>query len=224
MLAGGVESISLVQANLNLHHFTVARVTDPADPNKVEYQDNWIMENKPELFLPMITTADIVAKRYNVSREALDTERAPDSAGKQWRIDVTLAKSAPVGPVADHVVVRTNHPQQKVVEIPVSGFVRPMVAVTPPSVNFGQVDPAESQEWGILVRNFGSVPLLIEDVESSVAGLDVKVESLRDGEQYRLVFTPTAEMPKGPFQGTAEVRTNLPQQPSLSVEVRGEIR
>jgi hypothetical protein len=165
--------------------------------------------------------ADFVKVSY---REALDTERAPDSAGKQWRIDVTLAKSAPVGPVADHVVVRTNHPQQKVVEIPVSGFVRPMVAVTPPSVNFGQVDPAESQEWGILVRNFGSVPLLIEDVESSVAGLDVKVESLRDGEQYRLVFTPTAEMPKGPFQGTAEVRTNLPQQPSLSVELRGEIR
>jgi hypothetical protein len=164
---------------------------------------------------------DFVAVSY---REARDAERAPDAAGKQWRIDVTLSKSAPVGPVADHVVVRTNHPKQAVVEIPVSGFVRPVVAVTPPAIDFGQVDPAESQEWGILVRNFGSAPLRIEDVESPVQGLDVKVESLRDGEQYRLVFTPTASMPKGPFEGTAEVRTNLPQQPSLSVDLRGEIR
>lgn len=164
---------------------------------------------------------DFVAVSY---REARDGERAPDAAGKQWRIDVTLSKSAPVGPVADHVVVRTNHPKQSVVEIPVSGFVRPVVAVTPPAIDFGQVDPAESQEWGILVRNFGSTPLRIEDVESSVRGLDVKVESLRDGEQYRLVFTPTASMAKGPFEGTAEVRTNLPQQPSVSVDLRGEIR
>ena len=30
------------------------------------------MKNKPELYMPMIGTADIVAKRYNVSREAQD--------------------------------------------------------------------------------------------------------------------------------------------------------
>ena len=53
---------------------------------------------------------------------------------------MTLSKEAPVGPVADHVLVRTNHPKQKRIEIPVSGFVRPMVAVTPPAVNFGKVD------------------------------------------------------------------------------------
>ncbi len=172
-----------------------------------------------------ITDVQSPASHVKVSyREARDTERNDELAGKQYRIDVTLAKEAPIGPVADHVLVRTNHPKQSVVEIPVSGFVRPMVAVTPPAVNFGQVDPAESQEWGILVRNFGSAPLVIRDVESSVEGMDVKVESLRDGEQYRLVFTPTAGMPKGPFAGTAEIRTNLPQQPSVSVDLSGEIR
>lgn len=70
--AGGVESISLVQANLNLNHFAGVNVTDPNDATKSEYQDNWLMENKPELFMPMIATADVVAKRYNVSREVQD--------------------------------------------------------------------------------------------------------------------------------------------------------
>ncbi|MDD9940418.1 MAG: acetyl-CoA C-acyltransferase [Myxococcales bacterium] len=72
MAAGGVESISLVQSSLNGNHFAGVRITDPSDPNKVEHQDNWLMENKPELFLPMLATADVVAKRYNVSREAQD--------------------------------------------------------------------------------------------------------------------------------------------------------
>ncbi len=72
MVAGGVESISLVQGNLNLHHFAGTSVPDPNNPMTPEYQDDWLMKNKPELFMPMIATADVVAKRYKVSREAQD--------------------------------------------------------------------------------------------------------------------------------------------------------
>lgn len=57
MVAGGVESISLVQ-NDKLNQF---RATN-----------EWLMKNKPELYMSMIETADIVAKRYGVSREAQD--------------------------------------------------------------------------------------------------------------------------------------------------------
>ncbi|MEN8196018.1 MAG: acetyl-CoA C-acyltransferase [Pseudomonadota bacterium] len=56
MVGGGVESISLVQNNLNTTHFT----------------EEWLMEHKPELWMSMIETADTVAERYEVSREAQD--------------------------------------------------------------------------------------------------------------------------------------------------------
>ncbi len=56
-VAGGVESISLVQ---NEHQ------------NKLHYNDEWIVAHKPEIYLTMIETADIVAKRYKVSRERQD--------------------------------------------------------------------------------------------------------------------------------------------------------
>ncbi len=73
MVAGGVESISLVQANLNLNHFVGTRVADPANPmGPAEYEDSWLAKNKIDLFTPMITTADVVAKRYSVSREKQD--------------------------------------------------------------------------------------------------------------------------------------------------------
>ena len=56
MVAGGAESISLVQNNTNLKFFT----------------EEWLMRHQADLFMPMIETADLVAKRYDVSREAQD--------------------------------------------------------------------------------------------------------------------------------------------------------
>jgi len=56
MVAGGVESISLTQANLNATHRT----------------EPWLAERKPALWMSMIETADIVAARYGVGRDAQD--------------------------------------------------------------------------------------------------------------------------------------------------------
>ncbi|WP_404366695.1 acetyl-CoA C-acyltransferase [Marinobacter sp.] len=57
MVAGGVESISLVQ---NEH------------ANSFHATNDWLLQHKPELYLSMIETADVVARRYNISREAQD--------------------------------------------------------------------------------------------------------------------------------------------------------
>ncbi len=56
MIAGGVESIS----NIRTREDGSAGV------------DPWIVGHKPELYLAMIDTADIVAARYGISREAQD--------------------------------------------------------------------------------------------------------------------------------------------------------
>ena len=56
MVAGGVESISLVQNNLNTTHFT----------------EDWLMQEQPALWMSMIDTADTVAARYGIGREAQD--------------------------------------------------------------------------------------------------------------------------------------------------------
>jgi acetyl-CoA C-acetyltransferase len=57
VVAGGAESISLVQ---NEHANTYRR------------RDPWVMQLKPETYMTMIETAEVVAKRYNISREAQD--------------------------------------------------------------------------------------------------------------------------------------------------------
>jgi acetyl-CoA C-acetyltransferase len=55
-VAGGVESISLVQNEMNKFHF----------------QDEWLHRHKPETYWPMLQTAEYVAKKYNVAREDQD--------------------------------------------------------------------------------------------------------------------------------------------------------
>ena len=55
-VAGGVESISCVQQEMNLHMI--------ADPE--------LMKSKPEIYWPMLQTAEMVAKRYNMPRERMD--------------------------------------------------------------------------------------------------------------------------------------------------------
>jgi acetyl-CoA C-acetyltransferase len=54
--AGGVESISCVQQEANKHMIVEA----------------WLKEHKPEIYWPMLQTAENVAKRYNISKERQD--------------------------------------------------------------------------------------------------------------------------------------------------------
>ena len=56
-IGGGVESISLVQNEKR---------------NEYRAQDPWLVEHRPDLYMTMIETAEIVAERYQVTREAQD--------------------------------------------------------------------------------------------------------------------------------------------------------
>jgi len=55
-VAGGVESISCVQQEMNTHML----------------QDPWLVQNKPEIYWNMLQTAENVAKRYNIGRDQMD--------------------------------------------------------------------------------------------------------------------------------------------------------
>ena len=71
-VAGGVESISCVQQEMNQHML--------ADP--------WLVKNKPEIYWNMLQTAEQVAKRYNIGRDAMDEY----GAASQQRAAAALEK------------------------------------------------------------------------------------------------------------------------------------
>ena len=84
MVAGGVESISCVQNEMNRHMI----------------QEVWLKENKPELYWPMLQTAEQVAKRYNIAKEL------QDEYGVQSQMRAAAAQAA--GKFKDEIVPMTT--------------------------------------------------------------------------------------------------------------------
>jgi acetyl-CoA acetyltransferase family protein len=97
-VAGGLESISLVQMNLNTKF----------------YRNDWIVEHKGALYMPMIETADIVARRYNISRQkqdeyALLSQQRTAAAQKAGRFDAEIVPMTSVMAVENKETKEVSH-------------------------------------------------------------------------------------------------------------------
>ena len=92
-VAGGVESISCVQQEMNMHMFM--------DPN--------LNKIKPEIYWNMLQTAENVAKRYGISREAMDqfgaaSQQKACAAAAAGKFDEEIAPITVKAGVADKVM------------------------------------------------------------------------------------------------------------------------
>jgi len=88
--AGGVESISCVQQEMNTHMI----------------KETWLTKNKPEIYWPMLQTAETVAKRYNISKERQDeygvqSQQRAFAAQKAGKFDDEIVAMTTVMGVAD---------------------------------------------------------------------------------------------------------------------------
>jgi acetyl-CoA C-acetyltransferase len=88
--AGGVESISCVQQEMNTHML--------ADP--------WLKEHKPALYWPMLQTAETVAKRYNIGRDRQDaygvqSQQRAANAQAAGKFDAEIVPMTTIMGVAD---------------------------------------------------------------------------------------------------------------------------
>lgn len=89
-VGGGVESISLVQ---NDHQ------------NCYHAQDSWLKEQRPSIYFSMLQTAEIVAEKYGISREAQDeyaltSQRRTAAAQQRGLFDNEILAFGPAGDFA----------------------------------------------------------------------------------------------------------------------------
>jgi acetyl-CoA C-acetyltransferase len=90
-IGGGVESISLVQ-NDKINRF---RAADP-----------WLVKNIPQIYMTMIETAEIVAEKYGVSREAQDayalqSQQRTAKAQAEGRFEAEIAPTTTIMTITD---------------------------------------------------------------------------------------------------------------------------
>ncbi|MFN3231484.1 MAG: acetyl-CoA C-acyltransferase [Alphaproteobacteria bacterium] len=98
-VGGGLDSISLVQNN----HMNLYRARDPK-----------LMEIKPEIYMSMLDTAEIVAERYGVARQAMDeygaqSQQRTAAAHQAGKFDDELAPMTTVKEVIDKETKEVSH-------------------------------------------------------------------------------------------------------------------
>ena len=156
-------------------------------------------------------------------REARPDERQPVWTGRQWRVESTLATDAPVGALTGSIVVHTDHPRQSRVVIPVSGFVRPMFAVTPPEARMGDLDRRQTRPAQFVVKNFAEEEIALTGVSTDVSAVRAEIEEVERGRSWRLKLFPAPSAPPGPFEGKLVLHTASPKLPSFEVPVSGRL-
>jgi len=96
---GGLESISLVQNDKR---------------NQFRAQDPWLVEHQPDLYMAMIETAEIVAERHQVTREAQDeyallSQQRTAAAQAAGRLDREIAPMPSVMRIDNRETGETSH-------------------------------------------------------------------------------------------------------------------
>jgi hypothetical protein len=140
---------------------------------------------------------------------------------QQWKVEMHLANDAPVGALTESVKIYTDNPKQKLVQIPVSGFVRPIVAVTPPIANFGQITITEPLRKSINVKSFATEPIKLTGTQSSVQGIEARIEPVEDGREYQVWVTVKPEIAKGKFDGKLFLTTDSLKIPRIEIQLTG---
>jgi acetyl-CoA C-acetyltransferase len=92
-VAGGVESISCVQQEMNQHMLA----------------DSWLKERKPEIYWSMLQTAETVAQRYGIAKERMDrygaeSQQKASAAQEAGRFKDEIAPITVTAGVADPVL------------------------------------------------------------------------------------------------------------------------
>jgi hypothetical protein len=124
---------------------------------------------------------------------------------------LTLRPEAPVGALSGNVEVEVDHPRQKRLVVPVSGFVRPVLAVTPPRL---LVDGARPWRTRLHVRSFAEEPVEVRRATTDVPGLALAVVPLEAGRTYAVDVQGS-----GAGTGTIRLETTSPVEPVVAVAV-----
>ncbi|MBZ0114160.1 MAG: DUF1573 domain-containing protein [Thermoanaerobaculia bacterium] len=156
-------------------------------------------------------------------RPATEAERDPELSGSQWTIEAKLPGLPPVGPLGGDIQLTTDHPMEKRITINVSGFVRPIVQLTPPSAEFGEIALDGEKRSRYWFKAFSTEPIKVLEATTDVAGIAVETMVKKPGREYQFYLVFDGSLPQGPFDGTFSIRTDSEKVPLIEYPLTGII-
>lgn len=203
-----------------------------ADPGYARYI--YVQDEKPGTIVQTIYSSDFpglkildVKSPYPFIKvayhEATKEERKAGIKGNQWRVSTTIQPNAPIGPLADFLVIKTNHPKQPTLKIPISGFVRPVMAATPDRIQLGTRKLDKPHSYTVVVTNFATEPMELTGVDVTVPGVTGEIKQVLKGRRWEVGLLFSVKMKTGPFAGTVKIKTSSFKKPELDIPISGTI-
>jgi hypothetical protein len=197
-------------------------VVQDFDADTTVKQVLWAIDGSPMRVTKVESPYDFIETSF---REVKPEEIAVDATNKQqWSVETRISPQAPVGPIRGFLTIHVDHPKQSIVKLPVSGFVRPMLAVTPPAADWGELRIGEEGgRASVVVKNYATEKVTVTGAESTVAGITTLIEEVEPGRSYKVFLDYAPDMAKGKFSGVIRIKTDSPKKPMIEVPVRGTI-
>ena len=159
-------------------------------------------------------------------RELQKSEKLEGAEGRQWEVEIGIRADAQVGPLVGFIEVITDHPIDKVARLPLSGFVRPTLAVTPEVAKL--LEPVSSQvgvTFEVDVRNFATESIdLTQVLSKSPESMAVVIRRRVPGRRFAVVVTLPKGLPLGPFRGELRVATSSSKVPEIRIPIEALVQ
>jgi hypothetical protein len=131
---------------------------------------------------------------------------------------VTLSPSMPPGPISDTLRIETSRAPLRVA---ILGVVTGDLIVKPNQVSFGILPHHQGAVRIVRLTNQGNRTINVIGVESTSNSVFAKVVPVMPGKEYKLTVALRPNTPDGQIRGALTIRTDDPQQTTLTVPYYG---
>ena len=154
-----------------------------------------------------------------------EKDKVAGRPGDQYKLHVAVTADAPEGLLNAPIRIATGVPQQPNLEIPVSGYIRPRVSVTPALVNFGNFTAGKDAITRniIVTNNKPAQPVKVTKAEVTVPGFQTDVVPTQEGISYTVVVKASDKVKKGAIDGTVKLYTTDKERAVIELPLKGEV-
>lgn len=146
------------------------------------------------------------------------TESARSDGKPGALLRVALSPSMPPGPISDTLRIETSRAPLRVA---ILGVVTGDLIVKPNQVSFGILPHHQGAVRIVRLTNQGSRTINVLGVESTSNSVFAKVAPVTPGKEYKLTVALRPNTPDGQIRGALTIRTDDPQQTTLTVPYYG---
>lgn len=143
--------------------------------------------------------------------------------GETGEFPFSVASEKLNGKFEKAITIYSNDPVNPQYRIRLRGNVKRYVEVMPPNLHFGKVVGDEPMQRVVKLTNNTETPLKVELTTPAPEGYEYNLETIKPGQEYDLKVGINPPYQTGMFRRQVTLKTNVESQPTINIDVRGEV-